>query len=59
MPRSADTRCSTPGMIVSGAGTLALTGNNTYTGTITVNAGTLLVNGSSVWSVVGERGDGV
>ncbi|WP_234716890.1 autotransporter-associated beta strand repeat-containing protein [Ensifer adhaerens] len=46
-------------MIVSGAGTLALTGNNTYTGTITVNAGTLLVNGSSVWSVVGERGDGV
>lgn len=33
-------------MLKTGAGTMALTANNVYTGTTTVNAGTLLVNGS-------------
>jgi autotransporter-associated beta strand protein len=34
-------------LIKSGAGTLDLTGTNTYTGATTVNAGALLVNGST------------
>ncbi len=35
------------GITKSGAGTLIFTGNNLYTGTTTVNGGTLLVNNSS------------
>jgi uncharacterized protein YhjY with autotransporter beta-barrel domain len=38
-------------LVKLGAGTLNLTGNNTYTGLTTVAAGTLLVNGSLVSSV--------
>jgi len=35
------------GIIKSGAGTMVLSGNNTYTGTTTVTTGTLLVNGNT------------
>ena len=34
-------------LIKTGAGTLALTGNNTYSGTTTISGGTLLINGNS------------
>ncbi|MBK1825720.1 beta strand repeat-containing protein [Haloferula rosea] len=34
-------------MVKNGAGTLEVTGNNTYTGTTTINGGTLLVNNGS------------
>jgi fibronectin-binding autotransporter adhesin len=37
----------TNGIVKNGPGTLNLTGNNTYTGTTTVNAGVLLVNNST------------
>ena len=35
------------GLTKQGAGTLRLTGNNTFTGTTTVEAGTLIINGTS------------
>jgi fibronectin-binding autotransporter adhesin len=38
---------NTFGLVKSGAGVLTLGGNNTYTGTTTVSAGTLLINGST------------
>lgn len=37
---------STGALVKNGAGTLTLNGSNTYTGTTTVSAGTMLVNGS-------------
>jgi len=37
----------TAGLTKNGAGTLGLTGNNTFSGGITVNAGTLSVNGNA------------
>jgi fibronectin-binding autotransporter adhesin len=37
----------TGGVVKNGPGALSLTGNNTYTGTTVVNAGTLLVNNTS------------
>ena len=40
------------GITKAGAGTLTLSSNNTYTGATTVNAGTLLVNGSQPVSAV-------
>jgi autotransporter-associated beta strand protein len=40
------------GLIKAGAGTLVLSGTNTYTGGTTVSAGTLLVNGSQTGSAV-------
>ncbi|TMQ32483.1 MAG: hypothetical protein E6K70_18285 [Planctomycetota bacterium] len=40
------------GLIKAGAGTLVLSGTNTYTGATTVSAGTLLVNGSQTGSAV-------
>lgn len=40
----------------SGVGTWIMTGNNTFTGSTTVNAGTLLLNGSSVSAVTVNGG---
>lgn len=44
--------------VKSGSGTLALTGNNTYTGTTYVNSGNLLVGNSNATSVLGTLGNG-
>ena len=44
------------GIIKAGAGTMALTGANTYTGPTNVDAGTLLVSGSISGSVVTVNG---
>src|SRR5207245_5289207 len=44
------------GLTKTSAGTLTLSGNNTYTGTTTVSAGTLLVNGSQSASAVSVNG---
>src|SRR5207244_8499045 len=44
------------GLTKTSAGTLTLSGNNTYTGTTTVSAGTLLVNGSQSSSAVSLDG---
>src|SRR3989449_6171888 len=46
----------TGGLTKDGAGTLTLSASNTYTGTTTVSAGTLLVNGSQGSSAVSLNG---
>jgi fibronectin-binding autotransporter adhesin len=46
---------STLGLMKTGAGTLTLTGTNTYTGGTTITAGTLQIgNGSNLGSIVGD-----
>ena len=44
------------GLTKTGAGTLELTGNNTYTGATTVGAGRLVVNGSITSNVTAQSG---
>jgi autotransporter-associated beta strand protein len=46
----------TGSMTLQGGGLLAMTGNNTYTGPTTVNASTLVVNGSVVGNVILNNG---
>ena len=45
----------TGGLEKTGAGTLTLSGNNTFTGTTTVAAGTLALEGAPSWQVAGSR----
>jgi len=47
------------GVIKAGAGTMAMTGTNTYTGPTTVSAGTLLVSGSISGSAVAVKSGAV
>ena len=46
-------------LIKNGSGTMALTGANTYTGTTTVNSGTLLVGGSIATGAVTVNAGGI
>ena len=44
------------GLVKSGAGSLTLSGNNTYSGATTVSAGTLVVNGTNVSATTVQSG---